>query len=68
MPYAFSRISDSVSLDRDRAGEIALELEGFEFVFELGSLRELGESSRLDQGGIAQLLIVDGSVRVAHWL
>ena len=59
IPYAFSKISDSVTLDLDRAGDAALTSTG-------GSLRELGESSRLDQGGIAQLSIVDSSGRVGH--
>ncbi len=62
IPYAFSKISDSVTLDLDRAGDAALASTGFE----PGSLRELGESSRLDQGGIAQLSIVNSSRRVGH--
>ena len=62
IPYAFSKISDSVTLDLERAGDAALTSTGFG----PGSLRELGESSRLDQGGIAQLSIVDSSGRVGH--
>jgi hypothetical protein len=57
MPYAFSSRSVSVTLDLERAGDTALASIGFG----PGSLRELGESSRLDQGGIAQRSIVDGS-------
>jgi hypothetical protein len=55
MPYAFSSISDSVILNRACAGEPGFVLAGFG----PGSLRGLGESSRLDQGGIAQLSIVN---------
>jgi hypothetical protein len=62
IPYAFSKISDSVILDLDRAGDAVLTSTGFG----PGSLRELGESSRLDQGGIAQLSIVNSSRRVGH--
>lgn len=62
IPYAFSRISDSVILDFDRAGDAVLESTGFG----PGSLRELGESIRLDQGGIAQHSIVNSSRRVGQ--
>jgi hypothetical protein len=50
MPYAFSSISDSVILNRACAAEPGFVLAGFG----PGSLRGLGGSSRLDQGGIAQ--------------
>jgi hypothetical protein len=66
MPYALSNISDSVILDRERRGEAEFEGSGFEF--RPDSLRELGESNRLDQGGIAQLSLVYCSLQVAHWL
>ena len=62
MPYAFSSISDSEILDRVRAGEAETAPTGFG----PDSLRELGESSRLGQGGIAQLSIVNRSIEVAH--
>ena len=62
IPYAFSKISVSVSLDRARAGDGELPSAGFG----PGSLREFGESSLLDQGGIAQLSIVNSSSQVAH--
>jgi hypothetical protein len=55
MLYAFSSISDSVILNRACAGEPGFVLAGFG----PGSLRGLGESSLLDQGGIAQLWIVN---------
>ena len=55
MPYAFSSISDSVILNRACAEEPGFVLAGFG----PGSLRGLGGSSRLDQGGIAQLSIVN---------
>lgn len=49
MPYAFSRISASDTLGRCRAGDV----DGPSAGFGPASLRELGESSLLDQGGIA---------------
>lgn len=67
MPYAFSRISDSVILDLVCAGEMAFAV--FEFEEEPASARVLGESNRFDHGGIARLLIADcSSLQEAHWL
>jgi hypothetical protein len=51
MPYALSIMSASVTRGRGPAGD--LELPGT--AFGLASLRELGESRRLDHGGIAKL-------------
>ncbi len=62
MPYAFSSMSVSVSLERARAGDIVLLLTGLV----PASLRELPESSRLDQGGIAQMASDDYSLQVAN--
>ena len=63
MPYAFSKISDSVILDRALAGEAELAMAEVG----VGSLRELGESRRLDQGGMADLSTVDCGQCIGHW-
>jgi len=62
MPNACSSISDSVTLIR--AGEAAFPLA----MLWPGSLRALGERSRPDQGGIAELVEVDGESQMAHRL
>lgn len=52
-------MSASVTLGRCRAGELVLPV----VVVGGASWRELGESRRLDQGGIAQLRIQYSSTR-----